>query len=334
MASRPACPRPVHSTPAIMAASTGERPSIPAGNCTMGKLPWTVVILVAVGAPAYYALVLHSPAPDSEFALDLDRVRALAGAPEAGPTEVRYEEVLALRFTEAMLMAGDPWKQTPMPVYSYQLVYPHQTLIVDTALAKADGKPEFLGLRYDAAAYQRMNAAMLRATQIVVTHEHMDHIGGIAAHPQLAQLKPALRLTAEQLANPAGMAPVKMPSEPMAGYAPLRYEQLHALAPGVVLIKSPGHTPGSQMVYVRRADGRELLFLGDVSWRLRNIEHVRERPLFMTLMIGENRRQVLAQFQALHALAVSEPGVALIPGHDGPAVSALAAQGVLSAGFH
>lgn len=300
----------------------------------MGKrLLWTAVTVVAIGAPAYYALVRHSPAPEREFGLDLTRVRALAGAPEAGPTEIRYEEVLALRFTEAMLMAGDPWKQTPMPVYSYQLVYPDQTLILDTALAKADGKPEFLGLRYDDAAYQRMNAAMLRATQIVITHEHMDHIGGVAAHPQLAALKPALGLTVEQLNNPAGMAPVKMPVEPLQGYEPLRYEQLHSLAPGVVLIKAPGHTPGSQMVYVRRADGRELLFLGDVSWRLRNIEYVRERPLFMTLMIGENRQQVLAQFQALHALAVSEPGVALVPGHDGPAVSALAAQGFLAAGF-
>ena len=106
-----------------------------------------------------------------------------------------------------------------------------------------------------------------------------------------------------------------------------------ALAPGVVLIKSPGHTPGSQMVYVKRADGRELLFLGDVSWRLRNLEQVRERPLFMTLIIGEDRRQVMGQFQALHALHQAEPGLALVPGHDGPAVQALTAAGLLEAGF-
>jgi glyoxylase-like metal-dependent hydrolase (beta-lactamase superfamily II) len=304
----------------------------------MGKWPrrlaWGALALAVIGAPAYYALVLDSPAPTSTFPLDIAAIRALADAtPGARPVAVHYEEVLALRFAEAMVMAGEPWRETPMPVYSYQLVFPDRTIIVDTALAKADGKPEFLGLRYDDAAYARMNAAMRKAALIVVTHEHMDHIGGIAAHPELAQLKPALRLTAEQLANPKGMEPVTLPADALAGYEPLRYDALYPLAPGVVLVKAPGHTPGSQMVYVKLANGRELLLLGDVSWRDRNIERLRERPLFMTLLIGENRQAVLAQFQALKALRDAAPGIALVPGHDGPAVEALAAAGVLQTGF-
>jgi glyoxylase-like metal-dependent hydrolase (beta-lactamase superfamily II) len=303
-------------------------------NRWLRRLLWGIAVVAVVGGLAYYPLVRHSPRPTTSFELDLARIRVLADAlPGGGPVAIRYEEVAAMRFAEAMLMAGDPWKETPMPVYSYQLVYPDRTIVIDTALARGDAKPDFIGLRYDEAAYRRMSDAMAQASLIVVTHEHMDHIGGVAAHPGLARLKPALRLTVEQLANPKGMEPVKIPADALADYRPLQYEGLHALAPGVVLVKAPGHTPGSQMVYVRRADGRELLFLGDVSWRNRNIEHVRERPLFMTLLIGEDRGAVIAQFQALHDLRRAEPALAFVPGHDGDAIAGLATAGLLQAGF-
>ena len=53
---------------------------------------WLTVlaVLVAIGVPAHYALVLHSPAPAGEFALDLGRIRALAESiPGDKPTAVR-----------------------------------------------------------------------------------------------------------------------------------------------------------------------------------------------------------------------------------------------------
>lgn len=297
------------------------------------RWPLAAALLLALAVPGYYALVLHSPASGAPFALDLAQLRALAeSVPGAKPAEIRYEQVVTLTFSEAMIVAGASWRKSPMPIYSYQLVYPDRTLIVDTAMARGTAQPEFLVAAYDDAAYARMNAALEKAAQIV-THEHMDHIGGVAAHPKLAQLLPALRLTREQLDNPKGMAPASLPEEAMRGYAPLRYDGLLPIAPGVVLVKAPGHTPGSQMVYVRRADGRELLFLGDVSWRLRNVELERERPLFMTLLIGEDRQAVLGQFAALHGLMRGAPAVRLVPGHDGPVVESLEAEGLLEKGF-
>lgn len=294
------------------------------------RLLFTAVIL----GGAYYALVVYSPTEGTPYSIDIAKVRELANSiPGEKPSDVRYEHVMDFQFAEAMVVAGDPWKWTPISVYSWQLVYPHKTIIVDTAMNREIAKPEFLVPMYNDTAYQRMQQAMDKASMIVLTHEHMDHIGGLAASPHLAALMPAVRLTVEQLDNRKGMAPAVLPMDVVTGYQPIHYDQMMALAPGVVLIKSPGHTPGSQMVYVQRADGRELLLMGDVSWHMRNIDLVRERPLFMTLIVGEDRAQVMGEFQALHDLHVAEPKLNLVPGHDGDVVRALTAEGVVSQGF-
>ena len=299
------------------------------------RLIKTIIILAVIAIPVYYALVVHSPSPSEaeKFSLDIGAIRELANKPGVRPYEIRVEKVGEFEFAEAMVMAGEPWKGTPIPVYSYQLIFPGKTIIVDTAMASLDGMPEAFVTGFDEAAYQRMNAAMEKAAQIIVTHEHFDHIAGILEHPNLAQILPAVKLTREQINNPDGMLPSLLPEGLFDDYQPLEYEGMHAIAPGVVLIKAPGHTPGSQMVYVRLADGREVLLLGDVAWQSRNIHAVKERPLFMTAMIKENREQVINQFQALHDLQEMTPEVRQLPGHEETVANQLIEQGYLTLGF-
>jgi glyoxylase-like metal-dependent hydrolase (beta-lactamase superfamily II) len=295
---------------------------------------WIPVALAALVAPAYWALLLHSPAPTTPFPLDIARIRALGDSiAGARATAIRYERVMSSPFYEAAQVAGDPWRPVMQDVFAYQLAFPGRTIVVDAAMDRGQIWPQFLLGTYDDAAWQRLCTALGRATQVVVTHEHADHIGGLFAQPRLRDIRRSVMLTAEQLANTRGMYPVAVPAGFADGYEPLQYEGLVGIAPGVVLIKAPGHTPGSQMVYVKRADGREVIFLGDVSWRMRNIELVRERPLLLTAIVGEDRPSVLGQFQALHALGKAERGIALVPGHEGAVVQALVANGLLQPGF-
>jgi len=100
-----------------------------------------------------------------------------------------------------------------------------------------------------------------------------------------------------------------------------------------VLVKAPGHTPGSQMVYVRLASGKELLFIGDVAWHMDQIRQLWYRPRLVTdFFIHENRDQVLAEFRTLHDMAEREP-IQLVVSHDVDQRKELAASGVLGEHF-
>jgi glyoxylase-like metal-dependent hydrolase (beta-lactamase superfamily II) len=117
-------------------------------------------------------------------------------------------------------------------------------------------------------AYDRMIKAMSSASLILLTHEHPDHIGGLAAHPELARLlKTSAPFTLEQAGNTEHMLPARFPDKALAGYRPIYYQRYFAAAPEVVLIKSPEHALGGQMIFVQQQDGAEILLLGDVAWK-------------------------------------------------------------------
>ena len=217
-----------------------------------------------------------------------------------------------------------------MAAFSYQLVLPADDIIIDAAFNAQQGAS--LSAQIDDDAYARMDSAMSAASLIVVTHEHPDHIGGIVAHSEPAMIQKALRLNKEQVESLPryGLA---LPTA-LADYVAIDYAGMLALAPGVVLIRAPGHTPGSQMVYVKREDGRELLFIGDIGWSHRNVETGKGRPrLLSEFMLHEDRDVVFSELAMLKALHEAEPNLLIVPGHDVAAVDALIASGAMTSRF-
>ena len=296
-----------------------------------------VAVLAVVAVPGYWWFVMESHMPSTgTYAIDMAEVRRLADSmPGDKPTEVRVETVAHLNFPKTAVVAGDSWENTDMPVSAYQVVYADRSVIVDTAFGPGNIKGFGSSLQsFNAEAWTRLSAALHKASMILVTHEHMDHTGGFFEQADADKLMPVLKLNKEQFDNPQYMQPVVFPEALRAGYQPLVYDRYVAVAPGIVLIKAPGHTPGSQIVYIKRADGAEMLLLGDVAWHSRNIDIVRERARLVTqFMLREDRDAVMLELGELKRLHDAEPKLGMMPGHDADSLSSFIDGGLMIVKF-
>ena len=180
--------------------------------------------------------------------------------------------------------------------------------------------------------YEQLQRALVGARSIVVTHEHDDHAAGVIRNPALEVIAPKTLLTRAQLQtliehpnNPL----IRLDASKSEKYCVIDYDLLYPLAPGVVLIKAPGHTPGSQMVYVRLASGKEILLIGDVTWAMAGVEQRRQKPEAASKEMSEDRAAIQQQIEWLRSIMAK---VTLANAHDADSVTNLIREGALKDG--
>lgn len=153
-----------------------------------------------------------------------------------------------------------------------------QTILIDAGL----GTDPDLNLPRAGQLVRRLGAAgvdLAEITDVVITHMHMDHIGGLLVDEVKNRLRPDVRIhvaatevafwAAPDFSLTSMPAPVPDVLRATAGQFMEAYrdklhtfEDEHEVAPGVVARLTGGHTPGHSVVHVTSA-GERLTFAGD-----------------------------------------------------------------------
>jgi glyoxylase-like metal-dependent hydrolase (beta-lactamase superfamily II) len=285
-------------------------------------------ILLGVGLGCHYYIFDGKLPEGTSYAIDLDEVRRLAAAPPSElPLYVTVAKISDNTFPAAILVAGDGLGDAVISRYSFQIVYAGGHTVLETGMTQ-EQSTYFDGGNFYPEAFERAMAAMETADLIVATHEHLDHIGALAVHPKLREIADKVLITREQLEWADRLQGAAFPDWFLADYEPLELADVYRAAPGLVLIKSAGHTPGSLMAFVLFADGSEALFVGDIVHAMANITREIARPRFMSdFIIGEDRPALLDQIRALVDLRAREPSLRFVVSHDGAQIDGYIADG-------
>ncbi|MFC1726875.1 MBL fold metallo-hydrolase [candidate division KSB1 bacterium] len=261
----------------------------------------------------------------------LPAIRNAAGMiPGPFPNSVNVLKICSLTAPSSLVIEGRSSGSVDAVHTMFQIRYPDGWIMVDVS-----GDKELLGEeKINEEAFRQSVEALIGANLIIVTHEHFDHIWRLFNSPNAEQYAKKSILTSEQVNSL-----ITKPSHPKVGltekdadrFQTVSYDKIFPLAPGVVLIKAPGHSPGGQMVYIRLDSGKELILSGDVATMKEGIDKGLQKPENVSKQAGEDRDAIAKQLKWLKE--VEGMGVVVVVSHDLEDINGLIEKGVLGNGI-
>lgn len=186
----------------------------------------------------------------------------------------------------------------------------------------------FYGKPIVPARAQLARAGVPAVRRIVLSHGHWDHASGVVDFPgaEIWVAQPE-RILIEKAGHGAdsiwpsqvggsslAWKSIDFRSGPYRGFE----RSLDVYGDGtVVLVPQFGHTEGSVGMFVTTSSGRRFFFCGDTVWSAAAIEAARPKFWLARALVDADAARTLSQVQRMAALRKDDPGLTIVPAHDG-----------------
>jgi glyoxylase-like metal-dependent hydrolase (beta-lactamase superfamily II) len=282
-----------------------------------------LMLIALIAMPYYWLLVDPGPTSAPLRAIDLARLRAEAGRyGGARPTGIEYAAVATQTRPGTLLVAGGGLKADMTAVVAWRLITPGGDTVINAGLTMDQAEASGFG-SYHPEVQDAVDRWLYSARRILFTSEDIDHIGGLAKSMALGRGLASKLVTNDAQARTitdlqpvfaSALAPPLAALSEASGSGPSGYA---GVAPGIAVVRTPGHLPGAQMIYVRLQNGREYLFAGDTAPMRRNVSWMRPRSRYMAEWQGsEDRAATTGWLKGLAQLQTREPRLTLVYAHD------------------
>ncbi|MDH3620074.1 MAG: N-acyl homoserine lactonase family protein [Gammaproteobacteria bacterium] len=228
------------------------------------------------------------------------------------------------------------------PITAYAIEHRHGLVLFDTGLDPAlVSNPDYISspvgrfllkriFRFHAGPedaldkqLEAVNLAAADVSKVVVSHLHFDHIGGIAHVPQAELLVSEDEWRRFNAPNPERDWFLREHIElPGAKWQPIEFAPTDdpLLAPfgvcydcmgdgSMILVPTPGHTPGSMSMLVRCSALPPFLLVGDLTYELESLYNDQVPG------VGD-AEQLRASFAKVRQLKQALPDLVVLPSHD------------------